>query len=125
MDENDQGISGVVLASSGMSMPVTVDVLGHQLIVACYGSHNVRMYDLNGNLQFNYGGSGVMNKAYGSHIDQWGRSIVSDRDNNRIIVLSADGNHIKDLLQGFTSGPIGLKVMDNFIYVASYSPAIK
>lgn len=128
LDSNDALVNQVILASSGLGMPVSIYVVGSQILVTCYSSHNVKMYDLDGNVIFTHGsggsGTGQLNMAYGAHIDKWGRSYISDRGNNRIAVVSEDGTHMRYLVtsaEGLTGGPVGLVIEGNIMYVATAS----
>ena len=129
LDSQNQLVNFELFASyGGMFKAVNIFANSMNVLVNSYGSHNSVLFDLCGNVVFEYGGygsgDGQMMKAYGSHIDDWGRHIVCDRDNNRIVLLSPEGNLITYLVtgaDGMNSRPIGLVVHQRVMYVTTYT----
>ena len=102
LNENYLAINSTGISLANTNLPNTVNVFGSTIMVTAWETDNVLVFTTSLNTMFNYNGTkpgpGQLMDPFGGHIDQWGRSIVSDRENRRIVLISANGTYMRDLV---------------------------
>jgi DNA-binding beta-propeller fold protein YncE len=84
-----------------LNEPCFVATNDQHIAVSCYKSHQVCVFNLEGKLHFVYGGEGSgpgkLDCPYGVALDQRGRLLVCDYNNDRVSIVSPQGQHLGDI----------------------------
>ena len=100
----------------GLSKPWNIATNGHRVAVSFFDSHKVAVFDMKGACQFVYGGfghgPGQLQYPWGVTFDSLGRLLICDCRNHRIIIVSPQGDHVRDfrLDDDGLKFPVGLAV---------------
>lgn len=101
-------------SDAGLNNPQYIAADHHHVAVSCYSNHKVFIHDTQGRCLHVYGGGGSgpgqLQYPWSIVIDKAGRVLVGDYHNNRVCILSLQGQHIAhiDLSQDGLGLPTGL-----------------
>jgi DNA-binding beta-propeller fold protein YncE len=111
-----EGTDKTVFIDQGLSYPHFVSCTDSKVAVSSYNSHQVSVHDIEGRLQFIYGGLGTgpgqLKYPWGVALDRWDQLLIADNDNKRISIVSPQGQHLRDIRldQEGLSYPRGLAI---------------
>lgn len=88
----------------GVKSPGRVATNGRKVVVGSNKTHTVWVYDIEGNLQFQYGteesGPGQLYCPYGVAIDHADTVFICEADNKRVCIVSSQGHHMRNITLG-------------------------
>lgn len=125
LDQNVNRISSDQVILNGgpvLSSPIRVCVRGGKIAISNY--FTVVLSSMMGEVEWIAGtglsgtGPGEFYYAFGVRMDNWRRVLVSDRINERIQLLSANGTHIKELITGIGGWPYDVMLVGDTLYVS-------
>ena len=105
---------------------LTLGISTKLLFVGLAGNHRIDIFSLNGRLQSNtgfqgIGGPGQLNLPYICSIDAAGAALIADNGNDRLQLLSANGQWSIVQLQPHVNRPQSACVMNDTLYVTEWS----
>ena len=105
--------------------PLTLSISNNQLKCCSIGDDSIKVYSLSGELLRTYGtrGSGDAGRLdcpYISDDDDDGRVLIADRNNNRLQVMSEQGEVSVLQLQPPVTSPLRAVLFKNHVFVASW-----
>ena len=124
-DGSQQQIGNSNNEGGSLSTPRGLMILEDSLYVACQGNHTIAKYSIeDGKFLKSFGaggnGKGQFNGPYGICTDGKGRLLVAEYSNNRIQILTADGEHVSFI--GCSHQPWDVAVdPEGIVHVALYN----
>jgi hypothetical protein len=98
MDENNAVLNISVFIPSKLSGVNGVAMTGSMVVVCGYLSQKVIAFDMQGNQLWSYG-DGQLNYPTVVVVDNWNRTYIADMENKRVVVVSATGQLIMNLVK--------------------------
>lgn len=124
LNDSNQATSIVKIMSSpgAFDNPTYLHIRNNSMVVSNFGSDSITMANLNGQVVWGYGssgsGDGRFNTPTGLSVDNWGRTIVADRLNSRVQLISPSGSFIMYLMSGMGGRVQTLLLKGNTVIVA-------
>jgi hypothetical protein len=116
------GAEQVFLTSPHFDEPSFVHASSSQIAVATFANSKLVVSRSDGSLDWTYG---QLLNPRGVDTDKWGRFVIADGGNKRVVLVSPDGQFVRYLVTGLDQGIVGVAVLGNMVYVVQRAPSQK